>query len=406
MPLYEYHGLTAEGRTATGIVDADTPRTARTKLKRQGIFPTDLLEGHDVPVSGQRLSFLPWRAQARPKDIAVLTRQLGTLLAAGLAVVDALTALLEQAPRGALRFLLADLRESIREGRSLSRALERHERIFSPIYIQLVRTGEFGGHLDEVFLRLAELLEAQDTLRDRVRAALAYPVFLFITAGVALAVLMGIMIPRVTAMFSEMHRVLPWSTRMLIASSNIVLTHGIWIAVIGGIALWGLARLLQTPVGHALRDAWFLKLPVVGPLLRQMALARLARTLGTLLGAGVALLPALALARRVMNNTVLERALAWTGEELSQGKSLGATLASTGQVPSLLTHMVAVGEQSGELDAMLLKAAHMYDREAESTLAGLMSLLSPVLVLIMGLIVLFIVTAILVPIFELSEGVR
>jgi len=406
MPLYEYHGLTAEGRTATGIVDADTPRTARTKLKRQGIFPTDLLEGRDVPVSGQRLSFLPWRAHARPKDIAVLTRQLGTLLAAGLAVVDALTALLEQAPRGALRFLLADLRESIREGRSLSRALERHERIFSPIYIQLVRTGEVGGHLDEVFLRLAELLEAQDTLRDRVRAALAYPVFLFITGGVALAVLMGIMIPRVTAMFSEMHRALPWSTRLLIASSNIVLTHGIWIAVVGGIALWGVARVLQTPVGQALRDAWFLRLPVVGPLLRQMALARFARTLGTLLGAGVALLPALALARRVMNNTVLEQALAWTGEELSQGKSLGATLASTGQVPSLLTHMVAVGEQSGELDAMLLKAAQMYDREAESTLAGLMSLLSPVLVLIMGLIVLFIVTAILVPIFELSEGVR
>src|SRR5438309_6174244 len=139
MPVYEYHGLTPEGRAATGVIDADTPRAARTKLKRQGIFPTDLLEGHDVPVSGQRLSFLPWRERARPKDVAVLTRQLGTLLSAGIPVMEALTAVLEQTPRGAVRFLLADLRESIREGHSLSHALEWHGDVFSPIYIQMVR---------------------------------------------------------------------------------------------------------------------------------------------------------------------------------------------------------------------------------------------------------------------------
>jgi general secretion pathway protein F len=405
MPVYEYRGLTAKGRTATGVVDADTPRAARTKLKRQGIFPTDL-EGVDVSSSTRRLLFLPWRERTRPKDIGVLTRQLGTLLSAGLAVVDALTALLEQAPSGAMRILLADIRESIREGRSLSRALERHGDIFGSIYIQMVRTGEAGGHLDEVFLRLAELLEAQDILRDRVRAALAYPIFLFITGGVALTVLMSVMVPRVTAMFSEMHRSLPWSTRLLLASSNILVAHGVWIAVVAGLALLGIARLLKTMQGRAIRDAWVLRLRVVGPLLRRIALARFARTLGTLLGAGIALLPALALARRVVNNIVLEQAVAWTAEELSQGKGLGVTLARTGEVPSLMTHMVGVGEQSGQLDAMLLKTAQMYDREAESTLTGLMSLLSPVLVLVMGLIVLFIVMSILVPIFELSEGVR
>jgi general secretion pathway protein F len=406
MPVYEYQGLTPDGRSATGVVDADTPKAARSKLKRQGIYPTELLEGRELPVSVLRLAFLPWRDRAKPKDIAVLTRQLGTLLSAGLAVVDALTALMEQAPHGAVRTLLADLRESVREGRSLSRALERHSHIFSPIYIQLVRTGEMGGHLDEVFLQLAELVESQDALRDRVRAALAYPVFLFITGGVAVAVLMGVMIPRVSAMFSEMHRALPWSTRVLIASSQILLTHGVWIAIVGVLCLAGVAHLLRTPGGRAVRDAWLLKLPVVGQLLRRMALARFARTLGTLLGAGVTLLPALALARRVMSNTLLEQSMAWSSEELSQGKSLGVTLARTGQVPTLFTHMISVGEQSGELDAMLLKAAQMYDRENESTLAGLTSLLSPILVLLMGLMVLFIVMAILVPIFELSEGVR
>ncbi len=406
MPVYEYQGLTADGRNATGVVDADTPRAARSKLKRQGIYPTGLLEGHEVSVSVPRWALLPWRDRAKPKDIAVLTRQLGTLLSAGLAVVDALTALMEQAPHGAVGALLADLRESVREGRSLSRALERYEHIFSPIYIQMVRTGEIGGHLDEVFLRLADLLESHDALRDKIRAALAYPLFLFITGGVALVVLMGVMIPRVSAMFSEMHRALPWSTRALIASSQILLTHGTWIAFVGAAGLIGVLQFFRTPAGRALRDACLLKLPVVGPLLRRMALAGFARSLGTLLGAGVALLPALGLARRVMNNTILEQSIAWSGEELSQGKSLGVTLARTGEVPRLLVHMVTVGEQSGELDGMLLKAAQMYDRENESALAGLTSLLSPVLVLIMGLMVLFIVMATLIPIFELSEGVR
>ena len=285
-------------------------------------------------------------------------------------------------------------------------ALEVHASVFVPVYVQMVRAGEAGGNLEAVFVRLAEFLEDQAELRDRVWAALAYPVFLFVTGALVLTVLMVVTIPRITAMFAQMHRVLPFSTRLLIGFSDFLTRQGWWLVILCVLGAVGLARYLATTRGRALKDELVLKTPVIGRLVRMLAISRLARTLGMLLRSGVHLLAALDIAKPVIGNVVLERMIDWTREELTKGKGLAVTLARTGVMPTLLTHMVAVGEKSGDLDGMLLRAARVYDMEAESTVKGMTSLLAPSLVLLMGILVLFIVTAILVPIFDLSGGVR
>lgn len=405
MPVFEYRGVTPEGQDVAGGIDADTLRGARGKLKRLGVFPTAVSEGSrtaEVAFAGAGLL----GRSLRPKEVALFTRQLATLFSAGLPVTDALTAVLEQADRRALTKLVTDIREAVREGRALADALERHPGVFSPIYVQMVRAGEAGGDLDEVFQRLAEFLEAQVRLRDRVWAALAYPMFLCVIGGVVLAVLMVVMIPRVTAMFADLHRVLPLSTRVLIAGSHLLTRHGGELVVSGLLGAAGLAWYFSTPGGRIRRDTWALNLPVFGRVSRSVAIARLARSLGTLLASGVPLLAALDIAKRVMGNVVLERAIDRARDGIAEGKGLAQILARTGVIPPVLTHLIAIGEKSGDLDGMLLKAAEVFDHEAEAAVNGVTSLLAPMMVLVMGLLVLFIVMAILVPIFELSEGVR
>ena len=408
MPVYEYRGLTPEGRVVAGVIDAENPRGARSKLKRMGVYTT-AVQGERA--TGRLVRRRPWllglsRNRIHQREVVVLTRQLATLLSAGLPVIDALTAVLEHADRSGLRRVLTEIRESVREGQSLADALEVHASVFVPVYVQMVRAGEAGGNLEAVFVRLAEFLEDQAELRDRVWAALAYPAFLFVTGALVLTVLMVVTIPRITAMFAQMHRVLPFSTRFLIGFSDFLTRQGWWLVILCVLGAVGLARYLATTRGRALKDELVLKTPVIGRLVRMLAISRLARTLGMLLRSGVHLLAALDIAKPVIGNVVLERMIDWTREELTKGKGLAVTLARTGVMPTLLTHMVAVGEKSGDLDGMLLRAARVYDMEAESTVKGMTSLLAPSLVLLMGILVLFIVTAILVPIFDLSGGVR
>ena len=408
MSVYEYHGLTTDGREVVGVIDADNPKGARSKLRQIGVYPVEVSDEGAEDRSNRRAKWTTGRFRKRvgPRDVAILTRQLATLLTAGLPLTEALTAVLEQTDRLALNMLIAGIREAVREGLSFADALELHPLVFSPIYIQMARAGEASGHLDEVLLRLSELLEAQTLLRDRIWAALAYPIFLFVTGTLVLMVLMAVVIPRVTAMFADMHRVLPLPTRFLIAFSHFLSTHGWWIAGVGVLGALGLMRYLATPGGRALRDEWFLKVPVVGSLARITAVSRFARTLGTLLASGVPLLPALDAAKRVMNQVVLERAIEQVKVGITEGKGIAVMLARTGVIPPLATHMVAIGEKSGNLEDMLLKAAQLFDREAESMVSGMTSVLAPFMVLIMGVLVLFIVSAILYPIFELSQGIR
>ncbi len=420
MAVYEYKGLTTEGRSVSGIVDADNPKTARFKLRKSGIFPVEGLESHQAgsamapphpavaipPPAGGRLLRDMLAERVTIQELAVVTRQMATLLGAGLPLLEVLSALGDQVEKRLLKWTIAQVREQVKEGRSLADALAMHPRIFSPVYIQMIRVGEASGSLDQILLYLAQFLERQGQLRSRVLSSMAYPFFMLAVSALVLVFLLNFVVPRVLSVFADVHQVLPLPTRILI---NVTwLLQGYWwlflvLMFLGGLAL---RQYLATPVGREKYDGWKLKAPIVGKLVKLIALSRFADTLSILLKGGVPLLQAFDIVKKVVNNRVLEKALESARENIREGESIAEPLRRSGVFPPLVTRMIAVGEASAELERMLQKVAEAYQNEVDITLGTLMSLLAPLMILVMGLVVLFIVMAILLPILEMSQLVR
>jgi general secretion pathway protein F len=402
MPVFEYTALTPEGRTVSGVIDADSPKDARQKLKRSGVFPVDVAATAARPAAGRPL----WGERVSATEVAVLTRQLATLLAAGLPLIEALTALGEQVERTAVKRVVASVRERIREGGAFADALAAHPSAFSTLYVNMVRVGEASGTLDHVLASLAEFLERQARMRNAVVGALTYPVLMLGVSVAILVLLVGFVVPKVTAVFADLQQALPWPTRILITASDLV-RAGWWAlllaAVVGGVAL---SRYARTARGRRRLDALSLRVPILGRLTRLIALSRFSATLSTLLAGGVGLLTALDIVRHVVRNEIVAEAIDAARERIRQGQSIAEPLRASGVFPPLVTHMIAVGELSGELESMLKKVAEAYDHEVETTLGSITSLLSPIMILVMGGVILFIVLAILLPIFEMSQIVR
>jgi general secretion pathway protein F len=402
MPVFEYTALTAEGRTVSGVIDADSPKDARQKLKRTGVFPVDVAVTAARPAAGRPL----FGERVAATEVAVLTRQLATLLAAGLPLVDSLTALGEQVERTAVKRVVASVRERIREGGSFAEALAGHPAVFSSLYVNMVRVGEASGTLDRVLQSLAEFLERQARVRNAVVGALTYPVLMLAVSLAILVFLVAFVVPKVTAVFADLQQALPWPTRILIFASDAV-RGGWWVVAVAAIAggVW-FSRYARTGHGRRRLDALALRVPILGRLTRLIALSRFSSTLSTLLAGGVALLTALEIVRHVVRNEIIAAAIDAARERISQGQSIAEPLRASGVFPPLVTHMIAVGELSGELESMLKKVSEAYDHEVETTLGSITALLSPVMILVMGGIILFIVLAILLPIFEMSQIVR
>lgn len=404
MPVFEYTAMTSEGKTVTGVIDADSAKEARAKLKRTGVFPVDVLAGA-VRTSAQARRPL-WGERISPAEVSVLTRQLSTLLAAGLPLVDSLGALAEQVERTAVKRVVSSVRERIREGSGFADALAQHPSAFSSLYVNMVRVGEASGTLDRVLLSLAEFLERQGRLRNAVLGALMYPLLMLAVSVTILVFLVAFVVPKVTVVFEDLHQALPWPTIVLIAISD-ALRVGWWaLAAVGvGGAVW-VARYLRTPHGRRRADGWALRLPVAGRLVRMIALSRFTSTLSTLLAGGIGLLTALEIVKHVVRNVVIAEAIEAARERIRQGQSIAEPLRRSGVFPPLVTHMIAVGELSGELETMLKKVSESYDHEVETTVGAMTALLSPIMILLMGGVILFIVLAILLPIFEMSQIVR
>jgi general secretion pathway protein F len=339
-------------------------------------------------------------------EVSVLTRQLATLLTAGLPLVDSLAALGEQVERTTVKRVIAAVRERIREGAAFADALAAHPVVFSSLYVNMVRVGEASGTLDRVLLSLAEFLERQARLRNTVTAALTYPLLMLAVSVLILVFLVAFVVPKVTVVFADLHQALPWPTVILIALSD-ALRLGWWVLALAGVAGgMAIARYVRTPAGRRRYDAWALRLPVVGRLVRMIALSRFTSTLSTLLAGGIGLLTALEIVKNVVRNVVIADAIETAQESIRQGQSIAEPLRRSGVFPPLVTHMIAVGELSGELETMLKKVSEAYDHEVETTVGALTALLSPVMILVMGGVILFIVLAILLPIFEMSQIVR
>lgn len=404
MPVFEYKGLNARGRGVSGLVDADSPRMARQRLKSDGIYPTELVEGRAKARAEARAIRLGGRI--RPMDVALATRQLATLVGAGLPMLECLAALVDQVENQRLRQVVADVRERVKEGSSLSEALKPHPKAFSELYVSMVAAGEASGTLAPMLARLADFAERQVALSGTVVATMTYPVLMVAIGFTILMLLMTFVVPKVTQVFADMQQALPAPTLALIAFSDFVRGYW-WALLIAAVALFvAFRRWVGTDAGRMTYDRLSLRLPVVGRLVRMVAISRFTRTLSTLLSGGIPLLEALSITQRVVLNRVLADAIGTASENIKEGESIAAPLAASGVFPPMVTHMISVGEATGELEAMLVKVAEAYDREVETTVGSLTSILSPVMILLMGAVVFAIVLAILLPIVELSGVVR
>lgn len=405
MPVFAYRGLTSSGRNVQGVVDADSAKGARVRLRRDGIFPTEVAEQQVEPSSGGGLA-LRRGPRITPAELALVSRQMSTLLGAGVPVVEALAAIGEQSDRPVVTQVLSHVRDQVTQGTPLADAFAEYPTVFPELYIGMVRAGEAAGALDLVLERLATYTEAQTRLNAKVRNALAYPVLMTVVSTGIVGFLLGFVVPRVTRIFADQKQTLPFLTRLLLGISDAVASSWWLIALaLAGLIAWLLAA-RRRPAWRLWFDRKLLTLPVLGPIVTRIAVARFARTLATLLGNGIPLLSALEVASGVAGNSALARAIDDARAAIREGQSIAAPLKQSGLVPPLVTHMIAVGERSGELEAMLGKVADGYEQEVESTLGTLTAILEPITIVVMGGIVLFIVLAILLPIFEINALVR
>jgi general secretion pathway protein F len=412
MPVYQYRGYRNDGGAATGIVDAENVKVARLKLRKEGVFPTDVVE------QGNRSARTPEGLRVRTthpagrsstltaQDLALMTRQFATLLVAGLPLVEAMGVLMDQAEKKSVKGLLAEIREQIRGGQSLSAAMETYPKDFSPIYIHMVRAGEASGALDQILFRLAEFLEKQLALKSKITNATLYPALMLVVGVSVLFFLMTFVVPKITAVFTSMKQTLPWPTVALMSVSRFFADYWMLIVglVVGGMIL--VQRFIRTDSGRMTADRLILRLPLIGDVARMVSISRLAGTLSTMLASGVQLLEALDISRRVMNNRVLEEAVEGARQNIREGETIADPLKRSGEFPALVTHMIAVGERSGEMEEMLRRVSQIYDGEVDRVITRLTSLMEPIMILAMGVIVFFIVVAILLPIFEMGQMVR
>lgn len=411
MPVYQYRGYKADGGSATGIVDAESPKVARLKLRKDGVFPTEMAEQEGAKPIVARSGSGPVAGVGHSpalsvNDVALMTRQMATLLVAGLPLVDALGVLMDQMEKKSVKGLLADLRESIRGGASFSAVLERYPKDFSSIYVHMVRAGEASGALDQILFRLAEFLDKQLALKNKVTNAILYPAIMLVVGTLVLFFLLTFVVPKITAVFAHSKQALPWPTVVLMEISHFCSDY--WMVLLGMVlvGIWMTRRFLRTETGHVMADRLLLKLPLIGQVARMVSISRLASTLATMLSSGVQLLDALDVSKRVMNNRILEQAVEEARQNIREGETIAEPLKRSGEFPPLVTHMIAVGEKSGEMEEMLRRIGQIYDGEVDRVITRFTSLLEPVMIVVMGVIVLFIVVAILLPIFEMGQMVR
>jgi len=389
------------------MIDAISIREAKLKLRSQGVFVSNIAEeAHGLAHPLKDISIRGLLGRVGMEDLTVTTRQLSTLIGASIPLVDALSALYEQTDSPAMKKTIAQVRDSVNEGLSFADSLEQHKRVFPELYVNMVRSGEASGALDVVLLRLAEFMEGQHRLRAKIGAAMVYPAVLLLICVVVLLYLLTAVVPKVVGMFETMKQTLPLPTRILIAISSF-LSWTWWMIILGVIvAIVLINRWRKTDNGAYKFDSFRLRFPVYGTIYKKVSVARFARTLGTLLSSGVPIIESLRIVKTVVQNKIIEISIENSIAEVMDGSSLAAPLKKSGVFPPILVHMISVGEKSGSLEEMLMKAAESYESDVETTVAGLTSVIEPLMIVIMGTLVGFVVLSILLPMLEMSTIVR
>ncbi len=461
MAVYVYSGLAvASGKKVNGVRDADNPKVLRAALKREGILLTEATEEKAGKKRGRQIDLMAFFRRVSVGDVAMLTRQLATLVGAGIPLVESVSALIEQMEKEELKKTLALVRDRLNEGSSLAKALEPHSHIFPPLYVNMVAAGEASGTLEAVLERLADFMEKQAQLRGKVSGALAYPILMMIMGTALMTVMMIVVVPKVTNIYSSLDKALPWYTSLLIfvssaLSSNemlgfattlvtLIFTRkalnpgtkktawlvaailgvltilmfllvvasklhyfiGIGIGIVVGLILARFMKFLSTPAGEVWKDDKKLKLPLFGSVFRMLAVSRFSRTLSTLLKSGVPLLKAMDIVRHVLDNAKLSKVVEEATSSIREGESIALPLKRSGQFPPIVVHMIAVGEKSGQLEQMLENVSRAYDAQVETRVTAMTSLLEPLIIVIMGGGVGFIAFSILMPLIQMNDFVN
>jgi general secretion pathway protein F len=406
MPVYEYRGLDKSGKKVQGIQDAESQNALRQMLQAQDIYVTDIFEGDEAKQkSSGEIDFSQITERVGLRDIAVLTRQLATLQRAGIPLVECLNALSDQVEKDELKRTISDIRTKVNEGSSLAKAMGDHPKHFSNLYVNMVKAGESSGNLDVVLERLTGFLEAQMELRGKVIGAMVYPAIMTVVGIVIMSLLFVFVIPKVTQIFKDQGAALPWITQLLIGVSDVFSSYWWIILPLVGGAIYGFIQWKNTEEGKDKWDRWVLKIPVAGGLVRMIAVARFADTLGVLLASGVPLLTAMDIVKAILGNNRLVEVVEDARVNIREGESIAQPLKRSGEFPALVTHMIAIGERSGQLEEMLDNVAVAYNREVDMRIDALTTLLEPLMIVAMGIGVAVIVFAVMLPILQLNQNI-
>jgi general secretion pathway protein F len=404
MPIFEYRGLSKDGRSVRGTVDADNIRTAKARLKKDSVFVTDIKDKGKTAIKKAKGKKTVSNRGVSVTDLSMMTRQLATLLKANVPLVDSLNAVSEQVENEFLSEVVAEMKNAVNEGSSLHKSMQKYPKVFDKMYVSMCEAGEMSGTLDTILIRLSEFKESQTELGAKVKSAMLYPIMMLGFTGLLLGVLFIYVIPKIVAVFESSPELkLPWYTLVVIDISGFLVNY--WhVLLIGGTVTFLLFRNWKnTPKGRAQWDRIFLQIPVVGKLGRIVAVSRFTRTLSTLLNGGVPMLSAMGIVRNVVDNEVIAEAIDVGRLNISEGESIAGPLKKSGQFPPLVIHMINIGEKTGELENMLLQVSEAYDFQVKTSIAGLTSLLEPLMIIVMGCVIGIIVFAIMIPMFQLSS---
>jgi general secretion pathway protein F len=408
MGAYEFTALDTGGKERHGIIEGDTPRHVRAQLRDQQLLPVTVNE-----VVAQEA-----RRQAKPRfgitlgggvstaELSMLTRQLATLSKAGLPLEEALLAVSQQSEKPRVQSLLLGVRAKVLEGHTLAAGLAEYPRVFPEIYRATVSAGEQAGHLDEVLERLADYTETREVMRQKVLGALLYPIVLSVMCFAIISILLVFVVPKVVGVFDSYNAKLPLSTRVLIGVSGFLRHYGIYLLIGIVVLVWLGFRSLKNPATRAKFDRWQLRVPVVGRIVRGFNTARFTRTLSILTGSSVPVLEGLRIAGEVVTNLPMREAVNTAAQRVREGAPIGRSLGASHLFPPMMIHLISSGESSGQLETMLERTAQSQERELDGLLTALMGLLGPLLIVGMGLFVVGIVFAMLLPIFQMNSLIR
>ncbi|MBI4597685.1 MAG: type II secretion system F family protein [Candidatus Omnitrophica bacterium] len=399
MPRFAYRAKDHTLRIVEGTLEAESETSAISHLGRDGMFPISVVEVRGIGRSGPVPEALR-RVSAR--TLAYVTHQLADLLGGGLPLLSALTVLARQIEQPGLARVIESVANGVRDGRTFSEALADYPSVFPPLYRSMVKAGETGGGLERTLVRLAELAEQEAEMRSRIISASFYPLFILCFAMASTIFLMVYVIPKLSLVFVESGQVLPLPTQLLLWISHLLIRWGWLMLLLAGLSIWSFRQWRHSPGGRAIIDRTVMRIPAIGSLVRKIETARLARTLGVMLGQGVPVLQALQVVTANLSNVSLRAAGEEMGRTVRDGSSLAAAVTRTRQFPVFVSNMVAVGEESGTVDAALMKVASTYERDVERTFKALTTVLEPVLLLVVGGIVMFVVLSLLLPVFQIG----